>query len=84
MSSALGRGLRAELTVVAPKDYVAALHARTGSRRHIAKLQELARSKAMTLYPESGSHAYRPSTDSENENLPAARHSVYSAGNAGR
>src|SRR4029434_1500883 len=63
----LAGGLRAELTVVAPKDYVAALHARTGSRRHIAKLQDLARSKAMTLYPEPGSHTYRPSTDSENE-----------------
>ena len=63
----LAGGLRAELTVVAPKDYVAALHARTGSRRHIAKLQDVARSKAMTLYPEPGSHAYRPSTDSENE-----------------
>jgi DNA polymerase (family X) len=48
----LAGGLRAELTVVAPKEYVAALHARTGSRRHIAKLQDLARSKAMTLYPD--------------------------------
>jgi DNA polymerase (family X) len=48
----LAGGLRAELTVVAPKDYVTALHARTGSRRHIAQLQNLARSKSMTLYPE--------------------------------
>jgi DNA polymerase (family X) len=45
-------GLQAELTVVAPEEYVAALHARTGSRRHNAKLEDLARSKAMTLYPE--------------------------------
>ena len=64
----LAGGLQAELTVVAPEDYIAALHARTGSRRHIAKLQDLARSKAMTLYPEaSGSHAHRPCINSENE-----------------
>jgi DNA polymerase (family 10) len=48
----LAGGRQVELTVVAPKDYVAALHARTGSRPHIAKLQDLARAKAMTLYPE--------------------------------
>ena len=48
----LAGGLRAELTVVAPKDYVATLHAQTGSLRHITKLRDLARSKAMTLYPE--------------------------------
>ena len=54
-SRCLGRlagGLQAELTVVAPDNYVAALHARTGSRRHIAKLQDLAGSKAITLYPD--------------------------------
>lgn len=49
----LAGGLRVELTVVAPRDYVAALHARTGSRRHIAKMDNLARSKSMTLYPEA-------------------------------
>ncbi|HEY6986788.1 MAG TPA: DNA polymerase/3'-5' exonuclease PolX [Bryobacteraceae bacterium] len=49
----LAGGLRAELSVVAPENYVAALHARTGSRRHIAKLQDLARVKAITLYPEA-------------------------------
>ena len=48
----LAGGLQAELTVVAPDNYVAALHARTGSRRHIAKLQDLAGSKAITLYPD--------------------------------
>jgi DNA polymerase (family X) len=64
----LAGGLQAELTVVAPKDYVATFHARTGSRRHITKLQVLARSKAMTLYPEApGSHAHRPYIDSEKE-----------------
>jgi DNA polymerase (family 10) len=56
----LAEGLQAELTVVAPEDYVAALHARTGSGRHIAKLQDLARSQALTLYPEApGSRAQR-------------------------
>jgi DNA polymerase (family X) len=64
----LADGLRAELTVVAPKDYVAALHAQTGSRRHITKLQDLARSKSMTLYPEvPDSPADRPCINSENE-----------------
>jgi DNA polymerase (family 10) len=48
----LADGLRAELTIVAPENYVAALHGRTGSRRHITKLQDLARSKAITLYPD--------------------------------
>ena len=48
----LAGGLRAELTLVAPKDYVATLHARTGSRRHTAKLEDLARAKSVTLYPE--------------------------------
>jgi DNA polymerase (family X) len=64
----LAGGLQAELTVVAPEDYVAALHARTGSRRHIAKLQDLARSKAITLYSEApGSRAHRPRNNRENE-----------------
>jgi DNA polymerase (family X) len=64
----LAGGLRAELTVVAPKDYVAALHAQTGSRRHITKLRDLARSKSTTLYPEvPDSHADRPCINSENE-----------------
>jgi DNA polymerase (family X) len=48
----LAGGLRAELALVAPKDYVATLHARTGSRRHTAKLEDLARAKSVTLYPE--------------------------------
>jgi DNA polymerase (family X) len=56
----LASGLPAELVVVPPGRYAAALHARTGSPRHIAKLQILARSKAMHLYPDV------PGTD-ENE-----------------
>ena len=46
----LAGGLQAELVIVAPNQYVAALHARTGSRRHIAKLQDLARAKAVTFF----------------------------------
>jgi DNA polymerase (family X) len=66
--ASLAGGLQAELTVVAPEDYIAALHARTGSRRHIAKLQDLARSKAITLYPEApGRGAHRPRISRENE-----------------
>ena len=33
----LAEGIQVDLSVVAPKNYVAALHARTGSRRHVAK-----------------------------------------------
>ena len=35
----LAGGLPAELTIVPPDEYIVALHARTGSRGHIAKLQ---------------------------------------------
>jgi DNA polymerase (family 10) len=64
----LAEGVQAELTVVAPKDYVAALHARTGSRRHVAKLHDLARSKQMSLYPEAAVNcADTPRLSSENE-----------------
>jgi DNA polymerase (family X) len=63
----LAGGLRTELIVVAPKDYVASLHAQTGSRRHIAKLEDLARSKAMSLYPEA-SNGVDLQTDIRSEN----------------
>ena len=64
----LAEGVQADLTVVAPKDYVAALHARTGSRRHVAKLHDLARSKQMSLYSESAvSCADTPCLSSERE-----------------
>ena len=64
----LAEGLPAELIVVAPENYVAALHARTGSGRHIAKLEDLARSKEMTLYTQGpDSRAQRPSISSEEE-----------------
>jgi len=48
----LAGGLQAELVIVAPNKYLAALHALTGSRRHIAKLQELARAKAIAFFPD--------------------------------
>ena len=64
----LAEGVQADLNVVAPKDYVAALHARTGSRRHVAKLDDLARSKQMSLYSESAvSRANTPCLSSESE-----------------
>jgi DNA polymerase (family 10) len=64
----LAEGVQAELTVMAPKDYVATLHARTGSRRHVAKLHDLARSKQMSLYPEAAVNCARtPRLSSENE-----------------
>jgi DNA polymerase (family 10) len=40
----LAGGLPAALVIAPPDHYIAALHARTGSRRHIAKLQGLERS----------------------------------------
>jgi DNA polymerase (family X) len=40
-------GLHAELAVVAPSDYVFALHAWTGSKAHCAKLAELAQAKGL-------------------------------------
>ncbi|HEY3151671.1 MAG TPA: DNA polymerase/3'-5' exonuclease PolX [Candidatus Binatia bacterium] len=49
----LSGGLQAELVIVAPNKYLATLHARTGSRRHIAKLQDLARAKAVTFFPDT-------------------------------
>jgi len=48
----LASGLQAELVLVAPNEYVATLHARTGARRHIAKLQDLARAKAIAFFPD--------------------------------
>jgi DNA polymerase (family X) len=41
----LAGGLQAEILVVKPDQYVTALHARTGSSRHLAKLQKLAAPK---------------------------------------
>jgi DNA polymerase (family X) len=46
----LAGGVRAELVIVPPDDFIGALHARTGSRKHIAKLQDLARGKASNIF----------------------------------
>ena len=64
----LAGGVQAELTVVTPNNYMNALHARTGSRRHLAKLQHLASSKAMTLYPgapSGGDHPQRIGSEND-------------------
>jgi DNA polymerase (family 10) len=45
----LASGLRAQLNVVPPAQYISALHALTGSSKHIVKLQELARAKNMAF-----------------------------------
>jgi DNA polymerase (family 10) len=64
----LAGGVQAELKVVPPNNYITALHARTGSRRHLDKLQHLASSKAMTLYPGAPSAGNHPQcSSSENE-----------------
>ena len=47
----LARGTSVELVVVAPEDYVATLHRRTGSRKHIAKLADITRGKLVALPP---------------------------------
>jgi DNA polymerase (family 10) len=63
----LAGGLRADLTVVPPENYAAALHMRTGSSGHIAKLKDLAQAQAMTLYPERALLATVPLADGEGE-----------------
>ena len=45
----LANGLRAQLNVVPPAQYISALHGLTGSCKHIVKLQELARAKNMAF-----------------------------------
>jgi DNA polymerase (family 10) len=62
----LAAGLPAELTITAPENYGAELHRQTGSRHHIAKLQDLAQSQAVALYREtSGSDPQAPSLETE-------------------
>ncbi|HEX9264826.1 MAG TPA: DNA polymerase/3'-5' exonuclease PolX [Candidatus Binatia bacterium] len=64
----LAVGIQAELVIVPPADYIAALHARTGSRTHIAKLEDLAGAKAMTYFPHGpNSNGEQPGFKSENE-----------------
>jgi len=47
----LAGGLQVELVIVQRNDYVAMLHVRTGSQKHIARLEDLARSKAISVFP---------------------------------
>lgn len=62
----LAGGLKAELVIVPPEGYAAALHERTGSRQHVAKLRELARAKSM-IYPGMPSNRTAPQAKSEDE-----------------
>ena len=48
----LANGLRVEIAVVKPDDYAGALLAQTGSRRHVAKLRDLARSQGLSFFTE--------------------------------
>jgi DNA polymerase (family 10) len=45
----LAGGLRAELIVVSPENYISALHSWTGSKEHCAKLEALAQARGETL-----------------------------------
>lgn len=58
-------GLQAELIIVPPDEYIVALHARTGSPKHIAKLQELSLSRGVSFLVDRG--AGKPSIESESE-----------------
>jgi DNA polymerase (family X) len=48
----LAGGLQAELVIVEPEKYVATLHTLTGAPGHIAKLRDIARSKAIKFLPD--------------------------------
>jgi DNA polymerase (family X) len=48
----LANGLQAEIAVVKPADYAGALLAQTGSRRHVAKIRDLANAKEFRFFPE--------------------------------
>lgn len=64
----LVRDLDAELTVIAPENYVGALHQSTGSAKHLAKLEEIARSKGISLGADGlgkGSRKLKVKDDSE-------------------
>lgn len=64
----LAGGVPVELVIVPPSEYALALHARTGSRKHIAKLQDLARTTAPGLFAHAtGNGDCRPSIESERE-----------------
>lgn len=62
----LACGTRAELVIVAPEDYIATLHRRTGSRKHIAKLGDMAAGKLVAPFPH-GPRKSSPIVTTENE-----------------
>jgi DNA polymerase (family 10) len=47
----LASGVKTELVVVEPQDYAGAVLTETGSRRHVAKLREIARAQGSDLFP---------------------------------
>jgi DNA polymerase (family X) len=63
----LACGMRAELIIVAPEDYIATLHRRTGSRKHIAKLADITRGKSVALPPDIARKNNSPIVTTENE-----------------
>lgn len=58
-------GLQAELIIARPDEYIVALHVRTGSPKHIAKLQELSLSRGVSFLVDRG--ASKPGIESESE-----------------
>jgi DNA polymerase (family 10) len=48
----LASGASAEIVIVDPQDYIVTLYRRTGSRKHIAKLADMARGKSVALSPD--------------------------------
>jgi DNA polymerase (family 10) len=64
----LSRGIRAEIIMVAPENYVSALHLQTGSRQHVAKLAHMARQKSVMSPRMAGNgngHGDLPRTEQE-------------------
>ena len=65
--SRLASGTSVELVIVAPQDYTTTLHCRTGSRKHIAKLTDMARQKSVSLAPYVHRENNSPITKTESE-----------------
>ncbi len=63
----LGSGTSVELFIAAPEDYIATLHRLTGSRKHIAKLADMARGKSVALPPRGPRKNNSPTVATENE-----------------
>jgi DNA polymerase (family 10) len=64
----LAGGVPVELVIVPPSEYARALHARTGSRKHLARLQDLARTKDPGLFSDATGNGDSPrNIESESE-----------------